>query len=82
LNQQISYLDRFLLFKNFQEIPFKAFTGKWFLLSRVREGVRVLEEEARKYGIYFQNQKGKNSFDINQYRAIQLWEDFNYRRKD
>jgi len=64
-----------LAFKSFQEIPFNAFKGKWFLLSRVREGVRVLEEEARKAGIYFQNQKGKKSFDINQYRAIQMWED-------
>jgi hypothetical protein len=46
-----------------------------FLLARVRDAVKVLEEEARKYGLYFQNQKGKKSFDINQWNAIRYWED-------
>jgi hypothetical protein len=64
-----------LMFKNFSELPFNMFTGKWFLLARVRDAVKVLEEEARKYGLYFQNQKGKKSFDINQWNAIRYWED-------
>jgi hypothetical protein len=61
-----------LMFKNFSELPFNMFTGKWFLLARVRDAVKVLEEEARKYGLYFQNQKGKKSFDINSMECYSL----------
>lgn len=64
-----------LMFKNFSELPFSLFTGKWFLLARVRDAVKVLEGEARKQGLYFQNQKGKKSFDINQWNAVRYWED-------
>jgi hypothetical protein len=63
------------MFKNFSELPFHLFTGKWFLLARVRDAVKVLEEEARKNGLYFQNQKGKKSFDINQWHAVRYWDD-------
>jgi len=62
-----------VLFKSFTEIPFNAFPGKWYILARVRECVQELREEALKMGLYFENVKGKKSFDIYQYKAIQIW---------
>lgn len=61
------------LFKSFQEIPFNAFEGKWYILARIRECVQELKNEAQKMGLYYENVKGKKSFDIYQYRAIQIW---------
>jgi superfamily I DNA/RNA helicase len=37
-----------MLFKKFQEIPFHAFTGKWYILARIRECVKELTDEAQK----------------------------------
>jgi DNA helicase II / ATP-dependent DNA helicase PcrA len=59
-----------MLFKKFQEIPFHAFTGKWYILARIRECVKELTDEAQKIGLYYENVKGKKSFDIYQYKAI------------
>jgi DNA helicase-2/ATP-dependent DNA helicase PcrA len=64
-----------MLFKKFQEIPFHAFTGKWYILARIRECVKELTDEAQKIGLYYENVKGKKSFDIYQYKAIKIWTD-------
>ena len=47
--------------------------GDWLILGRTQEIVRELEDEARKYGLFFKNTKGKTSFDINKWNAIKYW---------
>ena len=64
-----------MLFKKFQEIPFHLFEGKWYILARIRECVKELTEEAQKMGLYYENVKGKKSFDIYQYKALKIWTD-------
>jgi superfamily I DNA/RNA helicase len=47
--------------------------GTWLILGRTQELVRELEGLARLYGVFFQNTKGKHSFDLNKWNAIQYW---------
>ena len=47
--------------------------GTWLILGRTQELVRELEGLARMYGVFFQNTKGKHSFDLNKWNAIQYW---------
>ena len=47
--------------------------GTWLILGRTQEIVRELEGFARMYGVFFQNTKGKHSFDLNKWNAIQYW---------
>tara|TARA_R100000908_G_scaffold64257_1_gene47505 strand:+ start:1750 stop:3321 length:1572 start_codon:yes stop_codon:yes gene_type:complete len=47
--------------------------GEWLILGRTQEIVRELEDLARNAGVFFQNTKGKTSFDINKWNAIKSW---------
>ena len=47
--------------------------GTWLILGRTQDLVRELEGLARMHGIFFQNTKGKHSFDLNKWNAIQYW---------
>ena len=47
--------------------------GDWLILGRTQEIVKELEDLARNAGVFFQNTKGKTSFDINKWNAIKSW---------
>ena len=47
--------------------------GDWLILGRTQEIVRELGDLARNAGVFFQNTKGKTSFDINKWNAIKSW---------
>ena len=66
------YIQTYSKFKDLSEIIEQS-DGDWLMLGRTQEIVRELEELARAHGLFFKNTKGKTSFDINKWNAINSW---------
>jgi len=59
-------------YNRLKDIPFSEH-GSWIMLGRTNEIVDELRMQAREMGIFFQDSKGRKSFDLNKWRAIQTW---------
>ena len=66
------HVQTYSKFKDVAEVIEQS-DGNWLLLGRTQEIVRELEELARAHGLFFQNTKGKTSFDINKWKAVNTW---------
>jgi hypothetical protein len=65
-----SYIKRYL---NFNEVPFDACQGTWYILGRVNSSVTELKMAAKNSGLYYADNKGNKSFDAKQWQAIKSW---------
>ena len=65
-----SYIKRYL---NFNEVPFDACQGTWYILGRVNSSVTELKMAAKNCGLYYADNKGNKSFDAKQWQAIKSW---------
>ena len=59
-------------YNKLRDIPFTA-DGSWMMLGRTNDIVEELRHAARNMGLFFQDSKGKKSFDLNKWNAIQIW---------
>ena len=59
-------------YNRIQDIPFTA-DGSWMMLGRTNEIVEELRNAAKHIGLFFQDSKGRKSFDLNKWNAIQIW---------
>jgi DNA helicase II / ATP-dependent DNA helicase PcrA len=60
-------------YNRIKDIPFTA-DGSWMMLGRTNEIVEELRQEAKNMGLFFQDSKGRKSFDLNKWNAIKIWE--------
>jgi superfamily I DNA/RNA helicase len=65
-----SYIKRYL---NFNEVPFDACKGTWYILGRVNSSVTELKMAAKNAGLYYADNKGNKSYDSKQWQAIKSW---------
>ena len=59
-------------YNRLKDIPFSEH-GSWIMLGRTNEIVDELRMKAREMGLFFQDSKGRKSFDLNKWKAIQIW---------
>ena len=66
------YKGMITTYNNIKDIPFTA-DGTWMMLGRTNDIVDELRFKAREMGLFFQDSKGRKSFDLNKWNAIQAW---------
>jgi superfamily I DNA/RNA helicase len=58
---------------SFRDIDFSKYKGTWYFLGRIGSTVNELRMMAKDRGLYFKDNKGSRSFNINKWNAIKAW---------
>ena len=66
---------------NFNEVPIGKLPGTWYILGRVNTTVNELRMCAKDAGLYYGDNRGNRSFDVNQWQAIRSWTKINKDKK-